>query len=131
MDTGLLVFLLGIENAAQVSRDPLVGQMFENLVVMECVKHRANQGKLPNLYFYRDSNGNEVDVIFQHGRRLTAIEIKSSSTYNPAMLKGLKKIAHLTNNIEHAYLVYSGNNFDFSDGVRALKYDQLKQIFEQ
>ena len=92
MDTGLLCFLLGIENPEQVSRDPLVGQLFENLIVMECVKTRLNSGRLPNLYFYRDSNGNEVDILFQNGRELTAIEVKSSETYRSAQLKGLKRI---------------------------------------
>jgi len=53
-----------VEKASQVSRDPLLGHMFENLVVIECLKTRTNAGKLPNLYFFRDSNGNEVDVLF-------------------------------------------------------------------
>ena len=92
VDTGLLAYLLGIEKASQVARDPLIGQMFENLVVMECVKARTNQGRLPGLYFYRDSNGNEADILFQDGRDLVAIEIKSSSTYQSGFLKALKKI---------------------------------------
>ncbi len=129
IDTCLLAFLLGIEKPSQVSRDPLAGQLFENLVVVECLKTRTNQGKMPNLYFFRDSSGNEVDLLFQQGRTLTAIEIKSSSTYNPALLKGLKKIASLTAQISHAYLVYSGDTFEFSDGITALKYDRVFQIF--
>ncbi len=51
-DTGLLAFLLGIEKPDQVARDPLVGQLFENLIVIECLKTRANQGRRPNLYFF-------------------------------------------------------------------------------
>ncbi|MDQ8187426.1 DUF4143 domain-containing protein [Pelagicoccus sp. SDUM812002] len=56
MDTGLLCYLLGIERVEQVTRDPLVGSLFENLVVLEALKIRYNQGLVPNLYFYRDSN---------------------------------------------------------------------------
>lgn len=130
LDTGLLAFLLGIETPTQVSRDPLVGQLFENLVVLECLKTRTNQGKMPNLYFFRDSNGNEVDLIFQQGRTLTAIEIKSAATYHPALLKGLHKIRDLSDKISQAYLVYSGDEFGFSDGTLALKYDQVQRIFE-
>ena len=129
IDTGLLAFLLGIENPSQVSRDPLVGQLFENLVVIECLKAQSNKGRIPNLYFFRDSNGNEVDVLVQKGRALTAIEIKSSSTYNPALIKGLKKIATLSERISQSYLVYSGDAFEFSDGIKALKYDQVHGIF--
>ena len=130
MDTGLLCFLLGIENPNQVSRDPLIGQLFENLIVMECVKTRLNNGKLPNLYFYRDSNGNEVDILFQNGRELTAIEVKSSATYRSAQLKGLKRIKALSSNVTKTYMVYAGDRFEFSDGTVAIRFDQVGEIFE-
>lgn len=129
IDTGLLAFLLGIEKPNQVSRDPLVGQMFENLIVIECLKSRANQGKLPNLYFFRDSNGNEVDILFQSGRDLVPIEVKSSSTYKVSLLKGLKRIATLSPLVTHSYLVYAGDFFEFSNDITALRYDQVDQIF--
>ena len=129
IDTGLLTFLLGIEKPAQVVRDPLVGQLFENLIVLECLKLRSNQGKIPNLYFYRDSNGNEVDVLFQDGRNLVAIEVKSSSTYNPVLLKGLRKLAAISPLVSDCYLVYSGERMEFSDGIIALRYDQVGDIF--
>ena len=128
-DTGLLAFLLGIEKSDQVARDPLIGQMFENLVVIECLKIRANQGKPPNLYFFRDSNGNEVDVLFESGRDLVAIEVKSSATYRQELLKGLKRLRRLTTNVKQSYLVYSGEPFAFSDDITALRYDQVDQVF--
>lgn len=130
IDTGLLVFLLGIEKPSQVTRDPLVGQLFENLVVIECLKSRTNQGKMPNLYFYRDSNGNEVDVLFQQGRQLIVFEIKSSSTYKTHLLKSLKKVSGLIPNISHSYLIYSGEEIRFTDQLSALKYDQIGAVFE-
>lgn len=129
IDTGLLAFLLSIEKPSQVSRDPLVGQMFENLVVIECLKTRANQGLLPNLYFYRDSNGNEADILYKHGRELTVIEVKSSSTYKTSLLKGLKKITGLSPSITRAYLVYAGEPLTFSNDITALKYDNVELIF--
>ena len=128
-DTGLLAFLLGIEKSDQVARDPLIGQMFENLVVIECLKIRANQGKPPNLYFFRDSNGNEVDILFESGRDLVAIEVKSSATYRQELLKGLKRLRGLTANVKQSYLVYSGEPFAFSDDITALRYDQVDQVF--
>ncbi len=129
IDTGLLAFLLGIEKPRQISRDPLVGQMFENLVVIECLKARANQGLLPNLYFYRDSNGNEADILYKHGRELTVIEVKSSSTYKTSLLKGLKKITELSPAITRAYLIYAGEPLTFSNNITALKYDKVELIF--
>ena len=129
IDTGLPAFLLGIEKPEQVYRDPLLGQMFENLVVIECLKTRANQGKLPNLYFHRDSNGNEVDILFQSGRELAAIEVKSSATYTSSLLKGLKKLASVAPAVTRSYLVYAGDTFEFSDSITALKYDEVSRIF--
>ena len=129
MDTGLLAYLLGIERAEQVRRDPLLGQMFENLVVMECVKARANQGRSPNLYFFRDSNGNEVDLLFEAGRELAGIEIKASMTYRPALLKGLERLQTIAPSLGPRYLVYAGEPFTFSNGAAAIRYDQVDRIF--
>ena len=84
---------------------------------------------MPNLYFYRDSNGNEADIIFQNGRELVAIEVKSSSTYQSTLLKGLKKVVSLSPSIVKAYLVYAGSYKAFSDGLIALKYNQVEDIF--
>jgi len=128
-DTGLLAFLLGIEKPEQVARDPLIGQLFENLVVIECLKSRTNQGKLPGLYFFRDSNGNEVDILFDSGRDLVAIEVKSSATYRQELLKGLNRLRGLAPNIKRSYLVYAGEPFVFSNGITALRYDQVDQVF--
>jgi len=63
IDVGLLVFLLGIEHPDQITRDPLVGGIFENMVVIELLKARLNRGAMANLYYYRDSNGNEIDLL--------------------------------------------------------------------
>jgi len=131
IDTGLLAFLLGIEKPNQITRDPLVGQVFENLIVIECLKERLNQGNLPNLYFYRDSNGNEVDIIYQNGRELTAIEVKSSSTYKSTLLKGLKKMAKLSPSLTHSYLIYAGEGISLSNNIEALKYDQVSLVFSE
>lgn len=129
MDTGLLCFLLGIENSQQVTRDPLVGQLFENLVVMDLVKNFYNCGKSANIYFYRDSNGLEVDVLFQQGRNLVPIEIKSSSTYKPELLKSLKRFMELSPAMESGYLVYAGDAFAFSNNINAVRFDQLRSLF--
>ena len=79
---GLLCYLLGITKAEQVQRDPLVGSIFENLVVAELMKKRYNDGCLPDLYFMRDSHGNEVDILFPQGNGFIAVEIKSAGTFS-------------------------------------------------
>jgi len=89
-DVGLASYLLGLEAENQTNRDPLRGNLLENLVIIEALKYRYNQGKRNNLFFYRDSNGNEVDLIAENGRKLSAIEIKAGATINPDYFKGLK-----------------------------------------
>lgn len=128
-EVGLLSYLLGIEKPAQISRDPLVGLIFENLVVIECLKSRFNQGKMANIYFYRDSNKNEIDLIVDNGVELTAIEIKSSSTYHESQFKNIKKIVQLTSKITHSYLIYSGQKKTFSDNRWAICFDKISEIF--
>lgn len=130
IDTGLLAFLLGIENPNQITRDPLVGNIFENLVVIECLKSRFNQGKIANLYFYRDANGNEVDLLIQNGRDLVAIEIKSSSTFHISQFKNLDMITKIAENISTRYLIYRGEEILFGPDRFALKFDQADLIFQ-
>jgi len=87
----LMRHLLGLEEPAQIERDPLRGALYENLLIMEVVKNTLNQGKEPQLYFFRDSKGNEVDLLVSSaGRSFTAIEMKSATTFQPEFTKGIK-----------------------------------------
>ena len=128
-DVGLLCYLLGIENPVQISRDPLVGNIFENLAVIECLKNRFNQGKMPHLYFYRDSNHKEIDIIFQDGRELIAIEIKSSSTFSTTLIKNIELIKD-TIKFKKSYLIYSGSEKKLSNQVEFLNFKNINMIFK-
>lgn len=129
IEVGLLSFLLGIEKPEQVLRDPLVGNIFENLVIIESLKSRLNMAKLPGLYFFRDNGGNEVDLIYQDGSELVAIEIKSTSTFSPYLLNGLKKICDITKKISHSYLVYNGDQRHFEKKIIALNFKDISKIY--
>jgi hypothetical protein len=122
IDVGLLCYLLGIREAPQITRDPLVGQIFENLVVIECLKARYNRGDAPDIYFFRDSKGNEVDLLAQSGRQLRAIEIKSASTFKQDHLKGIRRLKSITNKVEASYLIYNGERYALSNDVTALHF---------
>ncbi len=108
-DVGLASWLLGLRTAEQVSRDPLWGSLFENFVIMEALKDRFNAGESAEMYFYRDSEGNEVDLLLPTGGKLHAIEIKAGATINPDYFKGLKIFAtHHPSAIEGGGVVYGG-----------------------
>nr|MBP7868319.1 DUF4143 domain-containing protein [Acidobacteriota bacterium] len=90
-DVGLAAFLLGIHTAEQAARDPLRGNLYENLVVADIVKGALNRGTRPELYFFRDSNGAEVDLIIRESGALTPVEIKSAATFTPAFARVLER----------------------------------------
>lgn len=89
-ETGLVSYLLGLENADQVATHPLRGALFENMVVSEFYKRRFNQGKTPHLFFYRDSSQKEVDLIEEQSfDQLYAYEIKSAKRYSTQFSVGI------------------------------------------
>lgn len=92
-DVGLAAHLLGLENELHVSRDPLRGNLFENMVIMEALKYRLHRGRRSNLHFYRDSNGNEVDLLLSLGPDIYPVEIKAGMTINRDYFKGLDHFA--------------------------------------
>jgi len=109
-DTGLLSYLLGIEEPGHVSRDPLRGAIFENMVVMELVKKRFNRGLDAPFMYYRDSHQNEIDLVFQKGRELILIEIKSSQTFSAHFLKSFTMANKFWGErIVGKYLIYDGD----------------------
>ena len=127
-DIGLLSFLLGLFEPDQVTRDPLVGSIFENLVVLECLKTRYNKGLMAELYYFRDSNGNEVDLIIRNGRELTALEIKASQTFRKEHLKVLRRFSALTTDLVLSALVYNGESYNLSDNTRVIPYDSVSSL---
>lgn len=93
-DTGLLCWLLGIQESAQLATHPLRGGIFETFVVSELMKTRFNRGERPAFHFWRDSNGNKVDIVVDIGTKLMPIKIKSGATgffYRTRALHGLGK----------------------------------------
>jgi predicted AAA+ superfamily ATPase len=109
-DVGLACWLLGLRTAEQVARDPLWGGLFENLILMEAMKDRLNAGESAEMYFYRDSDGNEVDLLLPVGGKLHAIEIKAGATVNSDYFKGLKNFAaHHPQALAGGSVIYGGD----------------------
>ena len=122
-DVGLVSNLLGIENAEQIKSHPLRGQLFENMVVSEYIKHRYNSGLNFNLSYYRDNHGNEIDMIFKKGNTVFASEIKSSQTYHSSFsdkLSWFERIHKHTN--FQKVLVYDGKEEWSSENHTIINY---------
>lgn len=109
-DVGLASYLLGIENSRQISTHPLRGNLFENLVVTEVIKHRYNVGKRASCTFYRDSSGHEVDLLIEHGGRVHPFEVKAGRTISREFFRGFETLRNdLGDQVSRPILVYGGD----------------------
>ncbi len=117
-DTGLACSLLGIHSADQLDTHFLRGALFENMVVNQFIKNSLNSGVTPDLTFWRDSSGLEVDLVETKGLEQHGYEIKSGSTFSPSFFDGLRKWGELSGTpASHRTVIYSGsNNLQTSNG---------------
>lgn len=88
-DTGLACSLLELRSPAELSSHYLRGGLFENMVVNEFLKSSFNKGEEPSASFWRDSTGNEVDLLISESGVQSAFEIKSGATFSKDYFKGL------------------------------------------
>lgn len=117
-DTGLACSLLGLTSAEQVATHYMRGELFENLVITQFIKSEYNRGVSPDLTFWRDSTGLEIDLINTKGVDLYAYEIKSGSTFNQSYFDGLKKWGVISGTpSDRLAVVYGGeSSFQTSSG---------------
>lgn len=95
LDTGLLCYLSGITSPKQVFAGHLSGQFFETAVLGELVRNFYNQGKIPRVYWWRTSYGEEVDFVIEYGGKIIPVEVKLSANVNREMIKGLISFSKL------------------------------------
>lgn len=125
-DTGLACCLLGIESSEQLTFNKMRGHLFENLIVMEMLKRRLNEGKESDLHFYRDSNQNEIDILKGNINSMEAIEIKSAMTFSPGFTKALQKADDwIKTDIVRKTIVYTGDLEDPNGEIRLINYRNL------
>lgn len=131
-EPGLATYLLGIENETQLIRDPLRGQLVENLVILELIKDRLNHGLDPRLYYFRDNHGNEVDVIYQHAHQLVPVEIKSSQTFTTSFLKGLDYFKNLVGErCQKGFIIYDGKIEQNIHSFELINFKNSASIFDK
>lgn len=125
-DCGLAAYLLDIDSPQTLNRDKMRGHLFENMVIMNFLKKAYNDGKNGGLYFYRDSNGNEVDLLIKNGNGYDCYEIKSASTFHADFLKGLKSFESTFPELtQQKAVIYSGDNLPELNGISIVNYHQI------
>ncbi|MBK9686548.1 MAG: ATP-binding protein [Saprospiraceae bacterium] len=108
-DTGLLCYLLKINDASAFKSSPYKGNLFENYIINEYFKKNYHHNLLRDFWFWRDTAGHEIDLIWQKSEKLNLVEIKASETIMPDMFKGIQYFENLSSdNIESKTLVHTG-----------------------
>jgi uncharacterized protein len=108
-DTGIACNLLEIKSEEMLSMHYLRGGLFESMIIANFLKIYYNRGERPNLYFWHDSHGHEVDCIIDQGVKLIPIEIKSGQTINLSYFDGLDYWNNLAGaDPEDGFVVYAG-----------------------
>lgn len=121
-ETGLAACLLGLKTEEQVSRDPLRGSLFENLIVSDILKKNLNQDVEGELFFFRTNDGLEVDLLSRTDRGLQPIEIKAATTWSSTLASSLHKYLKLMPNAINPLLIYGGRSMPATDAIAISNY---------
>ena len=129
-DVGLAVHLLDISSPAQVARDPLIGGLFENLVVVEALKARLNRGERAGLYYIRGKSGVEIDLVLEEGRRMHGIEIKSSKTPDDSFADNMNRFMKSVASLESKSVIYSGDEWPIIAGGKFVNFKDTAKLID-
>lgn len=129
-DTGLASWLLGIHSVEQMATHPLRGNLFENMVINEFVKERYNRLQTPNLYYYRDQQQHEVDLLsVADDGTFSAYEIKSGQTCRPEYFDGLRYLRDLfPDTLTSSRIVYDGDHPNPSPADSLVNYRNIGDL---
>ena len=128
-DTGLVCWLLGIREPAQLGLHPLRGPIFETWVLSEILKHRLNRGEHAGLYFYRDRQGLEADIVIEEGRKLTVVEAKAGQTATQELVNAGRQVSALLTSAAKTsrVVVFGGDAGQKRSDVEILSWNSLHQ----
>lgn len=130
-DVGLVSWLLGIRSIDQIVTHPLRGNIFETFIISELFKSVLNKGEKPSFFFWRDSNGNEIDLIAEQGTSLVPIEIKSGRTITHEAFAGLEKwLALAGKKAVSPKLIYGGDESYTQKGIKVAGWKDIGQLLK-
>lgn len=127
-DTGLATNIAGITSEMLKDRRDLLGQLFENMVIVDLIKQCLNNGTQHNFYFFRDTNLREVDIIIDLPNRRIPIEIKASMTIQSSFFETLNWLHKELHIKEKSILVYTGKEEQKRTNVDILNWNNAYKI---
>lgn len=121
-DTGLLCHLLDIRRGKFSVENSAWGHVFENLITSELVKRNYHREQLREYWFWRDSHGLEVDMLYKTGEELNVYEIKAGKTISSKQFANLQKFASISNSVKSMHLIYGGEENQKRNDVNILSW---------
>lgn len=118
-DTGIISYLTAIDTDEQYQKGPMAGPLFENYIVSEILKKESHTNTHAQLYYYRASNGLEIDLIVDRKPHRALIEIKKNKSFSPRMTKPIETIAQEG---DRGYLLYDGEAFTYKKNIWVMDY---------
>lgn len=128
-DTGIASSLLRITGPEMLRTHYLYGALFENLVISEIIKWQAHAGKRPSVYYWRESNGSEVDCIIEsENGNITAIELKAGMTFTADFLRNLKLFPSEEKKKRiRKMVVYGGTDESTISGIEIISWNKFTE----
>jgi hypothetical protein len=127
VDTGLLCYLLGIDNEQRFFKAAERGHVFENMIVMEAIKRLSQRTERAQIYFYRTAAGVEVDLIIERGNGIEAYEIKHSKTLDREMARPLSLFMQEHQVLKASILSLQEKRTPLLEGIWGEHWTQLLQ----
>lgn len=120
-DTGLACFLMGIHDSEVLSKSIFKGRLFETYVVNEIIKSYMNNSKNCDFSYFRDNNGNEIDLLMVRDAKVTMIEIKSGVMFDKSDVSSFKQLKAGSREIVGGCIICNTDSpYPITDGVLAI-----------
>ncbi|MCX8080066.1 MAG: ATP-binding protein [Bacteroidia bacterium] len=130
-DSGLVCYLLGIQNKNHLRTHPLRGSIFEGMVIADIIKHIAHKGLYANSFFWRDKTGHEVDLILEMYGKTMAVEVKSAQTFQDPFLNSLKYWKKLDGK-SMGYVLFGGHqSFKRTDQIQVMNWKANETLIKK
>ncbi len=132
-DTGVVSSFLRLTNQNTLMNHYAYGSLFENLVINEIIKTQTHLGKRPSVYYWRESNGVEIDCIIENSlNQITALEIKAGETFSKSFAKNLYNFQNGTQNQKvNKIVLYAGDTSAIISDIRVVTWKEFPNILEE
>ncbi len=126
LDTGLVSYLTKWKDKEVLEVGNMAGNFFENFVIVEIIKSYYNSGELrPPIYFYRDKEKREIDLIIEQNGKLYPIEIKKSASPSKDMIANFKVLEKVGTIGEGGIICMYDKVIDLDDKNKVIPYKYL------